>query len=931
MVTRLVPGLFAVMAAVPLVAARGERVDLAGWAPFPAQAGPTATRGDAVTIESGAWTYLVAPDDTADLRLATRLTIERAATRDGFFGATWSAWPDPRYEDGGFEAAVVLRGAADASRGYRVQVSTRYGAAALVRVGDGGYVRVVPCDIAVGRPITLAVDAAGATIVVSIDGREVIRHHDRLPPPGAGRIALAAANGARVAFDGVTIEGVDAPHAPGAEAHRPRFSSRRWLGGRWFVFDGDEPILQLHDESDPSMFAKLRPGLAPHLTFDSHWGLENQGAFKDAAVAWTAPVIDGGGDRLEARWSARHKGDRFVTRSTLTVGFDPARDAYTYDVDSELEVLPGEPFAFRQGFDFEHHTPLDPFRWRYLLMRGRDGGLTYRPLAPFDPGPLDDLATAGGLRVWHGRTGDVRPLSPAVEYDIVPAWHRVEDPAGGSTFRPLNTAVCAAFYDTGVAYPPATLAPGERLRVRYRYTGYPAAETAALFERARVEDNPRIDPDHRFVFAREQWPVIGFADSVAMDEPWWGGRPFLSGHNARPTYDLLAEEGRQVLRLGPSARALAAVGPSPVAPGRFLVAARVKSRNIHGPGGRVEVLFLARPEPTGNGYVRLDESNVLGGRTGYLGEGSGAWETRSMVVEVPEKAQGLALALGNDGTGEVLVEEITFTALGEGSGPPDTLLPEPPRSTTLPDALWDLRMEEQDGLFVHNHGSSEHRVLEIANLDWTIDERRPALRFAENPTDRRDMPRLGLLDRWLRDPRQRHNYEQAGHGACGLAGFHGGGRALPGVSLAAWVKPDAEMGQGAHPGRGDVMGYGARRFVLGLDGRQAPYRLAAWINVRDRIDSGADVEAGRWQHVAMTCRPDGGEWKVRLFLDGRPATDGRATGLPVGDDIPDSLVLGVEYFYLHTNFYRGAIGRTVVVGRALDDAEVAALAAERPE
>lgn len=928
MAARVVAGL---LAALTLATARADDVDLSTWTSFPAQAAPLAVRRDGVTIESGVWTYLVAPDDTIDTRLTARMTVERAATRDGFFGATWSAWPDPRFEDGGFEAAIVLHGSADVARGYRVQISTRYDAVALVRVADGGYVRVVTCDLAVGRPIELGVTLAGPTIVVTVDGQEMIRYRDRLPSPGPGRIGVAAANGARVAFEGVMVERVVAADAPAADAHRPRFSSRRWLGGRQFVFDGDEPILQLHDEIDPSMFAKLRPGLAPHLTFDSHWGLENQGAFKEAAVAWTSPEIRGGGDRLEVDWSARHVGDRFVTRSTLAVGYDPARDAYTYDIDSELEVLPGEPFTFRYGFDFEHHTPLDPFRWRYLLVRRRDGDLTYRPLAPFDPGPIEDLATAGGLRVWHGRTGDERALSPAVEYDILPAWHRVDDPVGSSTFRLLNTSVCAAFYDTGVAFPPAMAAPGERLRVRYRYTGYPASETAALFDRSRVESNPRIDPDHAFVFARDQWPGIGFEDGVAMDEPWWGGRPFLSGHNARPTYDRITADGRRVLRLGPMSRAMAPVGPSPIEPGRFLVTARVKSRNIHGPGGWVEVLFLAKPDPTGNGYVRLDESNILGGRTGYLGKGSGDWESRSFVVESPDRARGLALGLGNDGTGEVLVSEVTFTALGDGSAPPDTLLSEKPGSTTLREAIWDLRMEEQEGLVVYNHGSSEHRVVELANLDWVVDERRPAVRFAENPPDRRDIPRLGLLDRWLRDPRQRHNYQTAGHGAFGLGGFHGGGRALPGVSLAAWVKPDSEMGRGAQPGRGDIVGYGARRFILGLDGQQAPYRLASWINVHDRIDSGVDVHAGRWQHVAMACRPDEGAWTVRMFLDGHPAGGGRAASLPVGDAVPDSLVLGAEYFYLHTNFYRGAIGRTVVVGRALDEAEVAALAAERPE
>jgi hypothetical protein len=39
-----------------------------------------------------------------------------------------------------------------------------------------------------------------------------------------------------------------------------------------------------------------------------------------------------------------------------------------------------------------------------------------------------------------------------------------------------------------------------------------------------------------------------------------------------------------------------------------------------------------------------------------------------------------------------------------------------------------------------------------------------------------------------------------------------------------------------------------------------------------------------------------------------------------------SLILGSELFYLHDSWYRGLIGRTLLLDRALGDAEIAALA-----
>jgi hypothetical protein len=62
--------------------------------------------------------------------------------------------------------------------------------------------------------------------------------------------------------------------------------------------------------------------------------------------------------------------------------------------------------------------------------------------------------------MWYGRHGEPMTVAPAVEY-------RIKDPGK----RKLNTAVCAAFYDTGASFEPETAKPGTKVAVRYRYTG----------------------------------------------------------------------------------------------------------------------------------------------------------------------------------------------------------------------------------------------------------------------------------------------------------------------------------------------------------------------------------------------------------------------------------------------------------------------------
>lgn len=75
---------------------------------------PEAFKGFTVAKEkalltSDKWSYLVAPDESSNNEVSATLTINDAAKQLGFFGSSWSAWPDASFGDGGFEAALLLR------------------------------------------------------------------------------------------------------------------------------------------------------------------------------------------------------------------------------------------------------------------------------------------------------------------------------------------------------------------------------------------------------------------------------------------------------------------------------------------------------------------------------------------------------------------------------------------------------------------------------------------------------------------------------------------------------------------------------------------------------------------------------------------------------------------------------------------------------
>jgi len=900
--------------------------DFSSWLPLPTDTKPVTLSRDNVTLHGSKWSFLRSPRENGNTEISALITIEEVAREFSYFGSSWSVWPDPTFPDQGFEAAILFHSSQDGSSGYRVQVSSKYQEIALVRYPDGGYLASVPCKVETRQPLPLKVKVSDGIIRVSVKDLELIRYADRLAPlPVKGYMGVGVSSGAKVQFSQINLKDVFPEPNPILQPHQPRFSTRKWVGGRTWVFDGLEPILLLPStESNTIMNVKLLPGFKPLLTWNSHWDTQNQGAYPEATNSTMDVQTSGGGESLTATWKGKHTKGRFETKTSMKIGFDSVRGCYTYDHDSELEVLAGNPFHFRYGFDFEHHTPLDPFNWQYLVAKRKGGDLYHRPVYPVDPGPQFDLETYHGQRVWYGRHNKDMKIAPAVEYEIDPSWNPQYMANGKAVARQCNTAVCAAFYDTGVSFPQETSIPGTKVRVKYRYTGYPLEEAKALFEQSKVYTSPMLDPKHHYIFA-DEWPKLTFSDYVPMSQTWQLGRtPFMTGHNARPSYELIKNCGAGsgfAMKLGP-----ASYGKAPLAKavnlkkGRYFLSALVRGDNLIGPGGRIEL-----------DAVRSKSNTMILQARHYLGNGSFAWKKTGFVFDLPEDNPTLQIAFGNAGTGSFQVTDVEFQRLAEGENPPEGVLPGPNQSPAKMEpspkgAMADFRMLEGSGH--HSLNYAGNGLLETVNLKWVTEEGRPALKFTDNPEGSKDFHPSGYIGMHIFGNAQNFeylgsykSYENArtasfamsdGGGivlGCERYYLHGAfyrgliGRTLvinrpleaaelsllasdkqlstletkadsKGITLAAWIKPDARLGsKNAHPGGGDIIGLGNRRYVLKLqggnaDGNGAPYRLAARLNVNDGVSSEPLLKPGRWYHVAMTATPENGQRRMRLFLDG---------------------------------------------------------------
>lgn len=197
-------------------------------------------------------------------------------------------------------------------------------------------------------------------------------------------------------------------------------------------------------------------------------------------------------------------------------------------------------------------------------------------------------------------------------------------------------------------------------------------------------------------------------------------------------------------------------------------------------------------------------------------------------------------------------------------------------------------MLEGKGNFVFNYATGPLGHLDLANLEWVVDDGRPACasptisRVKELSPRQRTRPQLSgtsclrrqrdVADRthrpsWRRRPDQRTD-----------AG-----------DLDQTRRPD---GQEYSRRQRRCHRLRARRFILGLHGQQAPYQLAARINVNDIIATDTKLEADRWAHIAMTAEPFDGQWRVRLFHNGQPVGEGLTNMFPSDSPIVPSLILG---------------------------------------
>ena len=157
---------------------------LADWTPTPAAWKGAAVKDGTVTLTADRWSYLLAPEKSADVEVSATVTVREPGKQKSFFGESWSVWPDKAFGDQGWDACLLLRaGGGVGLPGARVGLARRV---ALVKFPAGGYVRSVPLPVKKDTPLSLTARVRANRVTV-LSRRQGAVHVRGCRPAARGR------------------------------------------------------------------------------------------------------------------------------------------------------------------------------------------------------------------------------------------------------------------------------------------------------------------------------------------------------------------------------------------------------------------------------------------------------------------------------------------------------------------------------------------------------------------------------------------------------------------------------------------------------------------------------------------------------------------------------------------------------------------------
>ena len=832
----------------------------------------------------------------------------------------------------GADAAILFR-YHDRASYYRLEFSVRHREVALWHP-FGGYLRVAPFPVQLGRPISVEVLAEGPRVTVLVDGKETLAYAEGEPQDEIPGGLAFAVYGATASFRVLECQdlGTTAPIAA-EPAQQREFSYRQWRGQMW-IWDRQEPIACFEarltqlwgfagNASGTQPFLshlKLRPGCRPQLYTRASWSTYDLagdttlvGRAEDVAVAGSGTVC------LELRFRTAGLDGALPATHCLRIRYDAANDVYRYEMAQTLTFPKNGSWYMDRLANVTGYS-------EDLPLGGRDS----IRVEVADPYPYNSKTAGQGvenpwlaaghqwaiLRGDDGRNYRI-PVNHVLDFkynDNHWMMHPDEsfyvlgpDPIVSPKFEfrnhglPLSEGTCTWGYDYHFWIADLTwdwLLQGVEIRSEYCITGLPNDRAQKLLAESSIHpsfvyaDDDREDfsltPDvYAFPVARS--PRTDFAElhSVCESQP---ERVWIGNYEMDP---VVGRERPGSMRLVGPSRAVGEIPEYQIDPTaeRYLLRAWVKTRGVTGTGPAIG-LRETRRAAAGDWLI-----------PGLLGDND--WQELTLVGAAPRCGQAdICLQLDGDGTAWFADVELRPLGADEAAPAPMTSIP---LSPPWEGPFFHLKCDEGIGVALHDASGHRHSA-RLYGPTWRDDDGPCVLfdgedDFAASWTD--------PVHAW-QDP-----------------AFTEG----TGLSLGAWIKP----GTIREPARQVLISHDTS-YELFLEGR-GPYYLGIRLRLREpkrhrrdhhdlEIATPALVPVDRWTHVAATITRGAAE----LHINGRKILSRPMSGWIRYYNSPEQMTpaiyLGGRIFWdgitarRMRHHYRGGMRDVRVFTRYLTDSEV---------
>jgi len=616
------------------------------------------------------WSTMLKPGETKNATITTRFTVQKSCAAARQLPGGCVRWGFHWGENlPGWDVGVVF-GYQNPLNFYRLQLSAARGELALWDA-TGGFLQLIPCQVALGVPHTLVVRWFGAHCLAALDGKPVMDYWDRTLPYEKGQVGLTVWK-SDVRFDQFTVNQEVFDRSP-MPVHTPNFrfeptkniltehpgfhmTPRDGL----ILFDGYEPICYFYkQEMDKGTelargsliqeAVKLKPGWrAAYFTYmgppcnDGNCPVL-QGELPEALK------IDKAGATLVFHYTVLWK-QALQTDYTCTVSFDTASGVYRYaykGIAKAIAPCTFNEFEFYDPYVFNNREPgsevvhtWNPAGHKWWVYQKLDGTWERRPLV--DPLGHENANAKGWTAGW--KINDyLYPdpgACPAFENEL--GW---DAPPG----RQYNLGQCTWGYDyhhreTGARLEMKT---GDTRSFAFTLTALPPAAADALFAKSQLAKE--LADDKRVLL-----PFIPTGTKFDVTTTWqdpkyqlfWEGGGVLDttvGHGDQRSLRIAAPAQAKVMMRQYILEAYAQ---------RWWVRGWVRIQGTKDPGANLTISYPGQAK------------NVFS-----FGAADREWTYFSFITDVCKVRDETTLSINLPGGGTAWIDDFAISALKDGETP----------------------------------------------------------------------------------------------------------------------------------------------------------------------------------------------------------------------------------------------------------------------